>query len=95
MFGKPKGLAFQNVKFLLYIKVVGVFQKGQSKEIYRVSSFPSFRHFFDDRANTPSVRRNGGKVLLSTIRQPFYHGRQTPWESQSTNGEDEFVLRKL
>ena len=34
-------------------------------------------------------------MLLSTIRQLFYPGRQTPWESQSTNGEGEFVLRKL
>ena len=34
-------------------------------------------------------------MLLSTIRQPFYPGRQTSWESQSTNGEGEFVLRKL
>ena len=62
---------------------------------HRVLSFPSFRSFVGDRANTSSVRRNGGKVLLSTIRQPFYPGRQTPWESQSTNGEGEFVLRKL
>ena len=62
---------------------------------HRVLSFPSFRPFVGDRANASSVRRSGDKVLLSTIRQPFYHGRQTPWESQSTNGEDEFVLRKL
>ena len=62
---------------------------------HRVLSFPSFRPFVSDRANTSLVRRNGGKVLLSTIRQPFYLGRQTPWESQSTNGEGEFVLRKL
>ena len=62
---------------------------------YRVLSFPSFRPFFGDRVNTSSVRRSGDKVLLSTIRQPFYHGRQTPCESQSTNGEGEFVLRKL
>ena len=62
---------------------------------HRVLSFPSFHHFVGDRANTSSVRRSGGKVLLSTIRQPFYPGRQTPWESQSTNGEDEFVLKKL
>ena len=75
MFGKPKGLAFQKVKSLLYIKVVGVFQKSQLKEIYRVSSFPSFRPFVGDRANTSSVHRSGGKVLLSTIRQPFYPGR--------------------
>ena len=61
----------------------------------RVLSFPSFRPFVGDRAYTSSVRRSGGKVLLSTIRQPFYPGRQTPWESQSTNGEGEFVLRKL
>ena len=62
---------------------------------HRVLSFPSFRPFVGDRANTSSVRRNGDKVLLSTIRQPFYPGRQTPWGSQSTNGESEFVLRKL
>ena len=62
---------------------------------HRVLSFPSFRPFVGDRANTSSVRRSGDKVLLSTIRQPFYPGRQTPWESQSTNGEGEFVLRKL
>ena len=62
---------------------------------HRVLSFPSFRPFVGDRANTSSVRRSGGKVLLSTIRQPFYPGRQTPWESQNTNGEGEFVLRKL
>ena len=62
---------------------------------HRVLSFPSFRPFVGDRANTSSVRRNDGKVLLSTIRQLFYLGRQTPWESQSTNGEGEFVLRKL
>ena len=62
---------------------------------HQVLSFPSFRPFVGDRANTSSVRRSGGKVLLSTIRQPFYPGRQTPWESQSTNGEGEFVLRKL
>ena len=34
-------------------------------------------------------------MLLYTIRQLFYPGRQTPWGSQSTNGEGEFVLRKL
>ena len=62
---------------------------------HRVLSFPSFRPFIGDRANTLSVRRSGGKVLFSTIRQPFYPGRQTPWESQSTSGEGEFVLRKL
>ena len=62
---------------------------------HRVLSFPSFRPFVGDRANTSSVCRNSGKVLLSTIRHPFYPGRQTPWESQSTNGEGEFVLRKL
>ena len=62
---------------------------------HRVLSFLSFRPFVGDRANTSSVRRSGGKVLLSTIRQPFYPGRQTPWESQSTSGESEFVLRKL
>ena len=62
---------------------------------HRVLSFPSFCPFVDDRANTSSVRRSGGKVLLSTIRQPFYPGRQMPWESQSTNEEGEFVLRKL
>ena len=43
---------------------------------HRVLSFPSFRHFVSDRANTSSVRRSGGKVLLSTIRQPFYPGRR-------------------
>ena len=48
---------------------------------HRVLSFPSFRPFVGDRANTSSVRRSGGKVLLSTIRQPFYPRRQTPWES--------------
>ena len=48
---------------------------------HRVLSFPSFRPFVGDRANTSSVRRSGGKVLFSTIRQPFYPGRQTPWES--------------
>ena len=62
---------------------------------HRVLSFPSFRPFVGDRANTSSVRRSGGKVLLSTIRQPFYPGRQKPWEFQSINGEGEFVLRKL
>ena len=62
---------------------------------HRVLSFPSFRPFVGDRANTSSVRWSGDKVLLSTIRQPFYPGRQTPWESQSTSGEGEFVLRKL
>ena len=51
---------------------------------HRVLSFPSFRPFVSDRANTSSVRRSGDKVLLSAIRQPFYPGRQTPWESQST-----------
>ena len=62
---------------------------------HRVLSFPSFHPFVSDRANTSSVRRSGGKVLLSTIRQPFYPRRQTPWESQSNSGEGEFVLRKL
>ena len=42
------------------------------KKEHRVLSFPSFRPFVGDRANTSSVRRSGGKVLLSTIRQPFY-----------------------
>ena len=42
-----------------------------------------------------SVRRNGYNVLLLTICQPFYPRRDTPWESQSTSGEGEFVLRKL
>ena len=62
---------------------------------HRVLSFPSFRPFVSDRANTSPVRRSGGKVLLSIIRQPFYPGRQTPWDSQSSSGEGEFVLRKL
>ena len=62
---------------------------------HRVLSFPSFRPFVGDRANTSSIRRSGGKVFLSTIRHPFYPRRQTPWESQSTNGEGEFVSRKL
>ena len=35
---------------------------------HRVLSFPSFRPFVGDRANASSVRRSGGKVLLSTIR---------------------------
>ena len=42
-----------------------------------------------------SVCRNSDNVLLLTIRQSFYPERNTPWESQSTNGEDKFVLRKL
>ena len=42
-----------------------------------------------------SVRWNYYNVLLLTIRQSFYHEKHTPWESLSTSGEDEFVLRKL
>ena len=41
------------------------------------------------------VCRNGCNVLLLTIHQSFYPGRHMPWESQSTSGEVEFVLRKL
>ena len=82
--------AFQKVKSLLYIKFVGVSQKS-----HRVSSFPSFRPFVGNRANTSPIRRSGGKVLLSTIQYPFHPEKQTPWESQSTSGEGECVLRKL
>ena len=42
-----------------------------------------------------SILRNGRNVLLLIIRQPFYPRRHTPWESQSTGGEGEFVLRKF
>ena len=56
--------------------------------------FSSLRPFVNDSANTSSDRQSGDNVLLSTIRQPFYPGRHTPWESQSTSG-GEFVLRKL
>ena len=34
-------------------------------------------------------------VLLSVIVRTHYPGRQMPWESQSTNGEGKFVLKKL
>ena len=39
--GSEKGLTFQKVRSLIYIKVVGVFQRGSQKG-HRVSSFPSF-----------------------------------------------------
>ena len=57
--------------------------------------FSSLRHLVGDSANTSLVHRSGDNVLLSTTRQPFYPRRQTPWESQSINGEGEFVLKKL
>ena len=48
-----------------------------------------------DRENIISIRRNGNKVLLLTIRPSFYPRRQMHWKCQSTSGENEFDLRKL
>ena len=52
-------------------------------------------HFVSDRTKISLVHWSGDNVLLLTIRQPFNPKRQTPWESQGTSGESEFVLRKL
>ena len=92
--GSQKGLAFHKVGYLLYIKVVGVFQKGCPKRSSSLE-FSFLRPFVGDRSNTLSVLQSGGNVLLSTIKQPFYLERHMPWESQNINGEGEFVLRKL
>ena len=90
MFGIPKGQVSP-----LYKGCRGISKITVNKGYIKSRVFLPFIFFVGDRANTSSVRRSGGKELLSTIRQPFYPGRQTPWESRSTNGEDEFVLRKL
>ena len=102
LFRNSKSLGSQKVwhskRSLLYIKVVGVFQEKYitvKKGDYQVSGFSFLHPFVGDSANKSSVRWSGDKVLLSTIRHPFYPRRQTPLESRSTNGEGEFVLRKL
>ena len=46
MFGKPKGFAFQKLKSLLYIKVVGVFQKLQSKRDISSLEFSFLSSFY-------------------------------------------------
>ena len=92
--GSQKGLAFQKVGYLLYIRLLGYFREGVSKRSSSLE-FSFLRLLVSDSANTSSVRRSGGNVLLSTTRQQFYLGRPKFGCSQSTNGEGEFVLRKL
>ena len=88
-FGIPKGQVSPSYKGCQGISGRTIYKRSSSLEFYFL------RPLVGDSANTSSVCRSGDRVLFSTIRHLFYPGRQTPLESQSTNGEGEFVLRKL
>ena len=90
MFGIPKGQVSPLYKGCRGISLRRVVSKRSSS-----LEFSFIRPFIGDSVNTSSVHWSDGNVILSTIRHSFDPGRQTPWESQSTSGEGEFVLRKL